>query len=165
MDGSDDRAALAGSAPRRPEGPTDPASFIAHQSQSVIVPSSYLTEAFREVVARDLDRRMVLALWTAGRELRYEELRRRVGNPAPQAFGRAVERLSRHALINRRLQRLPRKRAFGSFLSPSPWGITVAKVLDELATKGRLPPGLDADVRVQVKAVFQTESATEARPK
>jgi hypothetical protein len=162
VDAADGKGALGGSARSPSDPPADPESFISPQSQSVIVTSSYLTEAFREVVARDLDRRMLLALCTAGRELRYEELRRRVGNPAPQAFGRAVERLSKHALIMRRLRRLPHQRRFASILTVSSWGTMVGGALDGLAKVGRIPATLPPAVTAQLRAAFDADSATEA---
>lgn len=127
------------------------------------MPSPYLTEAFRQVVARPLDRDILAALCASRRELRYEELRRAVKRPSPEAFHRGVERLARHALIRRRLSRISGQKRFGSYLSPSPWGRTVADALEGLATKGRIPARLPPGIREQVQAAFRASASLEAQ--
>ena len=132
------------------------------QSQSVTMSGNRFARAFKEVLCYDLDRRLLLELDSAGEELRYEELRRRVGESAPEAFSRAVERLSKAALVKRRLARLEGQRRYGTWLSPSPRGLTVARVLDGLASTGKIPAGLPEDVRTAVMGVFRGRTAQEA---
>jgi len=123
---------------------------------------SRFARAFNEVLSYDLDRRLLLALRSAGQELRYEELRRRVAEPAPEAFSRAVERLSKAALVKRRLARLEGQRRYGTWLSPSSRGLMVAAILDGLSSKGRIPTDLSEEVRTAVMEVFRGRTAQEA---
>ena len=125
--------------------------------------ATYLAQAFRGVVIHDLDRAILLELCSAGKEVRYEDMRRRVGESSPEAFSRAVERLSGHALVKRRLERLRGQERYGSWLSPSPRGTTIASVLEGLASTGRIPSTLPAEVREQVKAIFKAGPPQEAR--
>lgn len=125
--------------------------------------AAYFAQAFREVLSHDLDRGILLELCSAGVELRYEELRRRLGEASPEAFSRAVERLGSHALLKRRLARLEGQKRYGSWLSPSPRGVTLASVLEGLASKGRIPPTLPAEIQEELKAVFKAGPLQEAR--
>lgn len=108
--------------------------------------------AFSSVLAHDLDRRSLLCLLRAGRELRYEELRRAAGEPSPQLFNYAVDRLVTHGLVNRRL--VPQGKRFQSHFSPSARGLAIARVLEGLVLSGRLPARLPKDVIADVRLVL-----------
>lgn len=109
-------------------------------------------EAFSSVLAHDLDRRALLEMLHANREVRYAELRRATGERSAQLFDYAVERLIAHALVNRRL--VYRGRRFQSHLSPSGRGLAIAKVLDGLVRTGRLPRNLPAEMLGDVRLVL-----------
>ncbi len=117
--------------------------------------------AFEAVLGNGLDRRALLALFKAGRELRYEELRRAIGEGSPQTFSYSVERLTHHALVRRRLEREGRQKRYKSYLSPSSRGEDVARILDTLGSQGRLPAHLPASTRRAVQMVFVGTSATQ----
>lgn len=85
------------------------------------------TLAFEDVLRHRSDRAIILGLHAAGKEIRYEALRRGIGNESPQLFRDAIERLSSIALINRRL--VPAGSRYRSFLSTSPAGDRVAELL------------------------------------
>src|SRR6266850_1796028 len=108
--------------------------------------------AFSSVLAHDLDRRALLTLLSSGRELRYEELRRAAGEPSPQLFNYAVDRLVTHALVNRRM--VPQGKRFQSHFSPSARGLAIARILEGLVRSGRLPAKLPAEVLSDVRLVL-----------
>lgn len=95
------------------------------------------TSAFREALSASLehplDRRILLTLHDAKREVRYEELRRAVSadekRVSPQQFKLAMDRLMACASVNRRLQPLGETK-YASWLSLSRQGERVAQVLD-----------------------------------
>jgi DNA-binding HxlR family transcriptional regulator len=153
---------FGGDAPPGPKEVSIAQRLNRSQSQLVIMSGSRFARAFNDVLSHDLDRRLLLELRSAGRELRYEELRRRVGGPAPEAFSRAVERLSKAALVKRRLARLEAQRRYGSWLSPSSRGLVVAMILHGLSSSGTIPTSLSKEIRTAVLEVFRGRTATEA---
>lgn len=122
-------------------------------------PSRFVA-AFEVVLGNELDRRILLELRRAGREVRYEELRKVVREPSPQTFKYAVDRLAKHALLNRRLQ--PQGERFWTFFSPTRRGLTVADIFHSLASEGTLPADLKADVREDVRRVFSGDTGAPA---
>ena len=113
--------------------------------------------AFSSVLAHDLDRRALLTLLSSGRELRYEELRRAAGEPSPQLFSYAVDRLVTHALVNRRL--VSQGKRFQSHFSPSARGLAIARILEGLVRSGRLPAKLPREVLSDVRRVLSGGTA------
>src|SRR5438876_4267082 len=85
--------------------------------------------ALESVMEQPLDRRVLQVLFRTGHEVRYMELWRAVGQPHKQEFRDSVERLVRHALVNRRLEEQGSRHA--THLSPAPRGNRVAEVLIE----------------------------------
>lgn len=83
--------------------------------------------ALEGVMEQPLDRRLVLILHRTGHEVRYMELWRAAGQPHKQEFKDSIERLVRHALVNRRLEEQGER--YATFLSPSPRGDRVAEIL------------------------------------
>lgn len=114
--------------------------------------SEMLRAAFEEVMRQDLDRRILLELLRAEREVRYEELRKAVGETSNQTFKYAIDRLSRHALLARRL--VPQGKRHASHLSPTSRGVTIATVLKSLGSDLAVPPDLPAEVLVTIRQVF-----------
>lgn len=113
-----------------------------------------LTEAFRSVLAHEIDQRVLAELHRAGGELRYEAVRRAVREGSPEAFRRSVDRLSHGGLVKRRLERERGKARYRSLLSPSPWGIAVARALEGLGRRGKIPEALPRSIRAQLQGVF-----------
>lgn len=104
------------------------------------------------VLAHDTDRRMLLELAGAERELRYEELRKAVHEESKQLYEYAVNRLIEHVLVNRRLEEAGER--YRSYLSPTARGMLVAKILRSLGRRGSLPDELPAKLQAQVRAFF-----------
>lgn len=101
--------------------------------------------ALEGVMEQPLDRRVVLILHRTGHEVRYMELWRAAGQPHKQEFKDSVERLVRHALVNRRLEEQGER--YATHLSVAPRGTRVAEVLIEAGNAvsrllGRLEPKL-----------------------
>lgn len=122
-----------------------PPSKVAGTGQEFIA-------AFRMVLAHDTDRRMLLELAGAGREIRYEELRKAVHEDSKQLYQYAVDRLIDHVLINRRLEEAGER--YRSYLSPTPRGMLVAKILRSLGRRGSLPEELPDQLQAQVREFF-----------
>src|SRR6266571_3236988 len=116
------------------------------------VMSARFAAAFASVLAHDLDRRALLCLLAAARELRYEELRRAAAEDSHQLFNYSVERLVTHGLVNRRL--IPQGKRFQSHFSPSARGLAVAQVLDGIVRAGKLPAKLPSDLLADVRRVL-----------
>lgn len=111
-----------------------------------------LSEAFEGVLAHAEDRQILAHLLAHGEEVRYEALRRGVEEGSPQMFKYSVDRLSRSALINRRL--VERGRRFDSFLSLTAAGKEIARVLVSLSERGSLPRGLPERDRLELQHTF-----------
>lgn len=114
--------------------------------------------AFQETLKNPVERRIFVALFHAGRELRYEELRRAISaeeNVPPQTFKNAVERLSARAAIDRRLE--PHGERYLSYLSSTRRGGMIAEVLAELARSGKLPRSPPEPIQRDLGAVFLGE--------
>jgi DNA-binding HxlR family transcriptional regulator len=109
-------------------------------------------DALEDVLRYRSDRSIVLGLSTAGREVRYEALRRGIGNESPQLFRDSVERLSTHALINRRL--VPSGRRYSSYLSTTEAGDKVASVLVSFREGRPIPTELRPSERKVLEAIF-----------
>lgn len=105
--------------------------------------SSRFASAFDAVLAKDIDRAILVALRNADRELRYEELRRAVGSPRPQTFQYALDRLMKRACVARRLE--PRGAHHASHYRTSSRGAEIATLLIWLAKGGSRPAGIDPD--------------------
>lgn len=120
-------------------------------------------EAFASVLGHELDRRMLVALCEARREVRYEELRRTVNETSSQAFKRAFDRLQRHALISRRL--VPQgEENYESHLSPTVRGQYIASLLLELS-HSTADAKVPREVAAQASAVLLGQKgAKEALP-
>lgn len=93
---------------------------------------SAFREALESSLGHPLDRRILLTLHDAERDVRYEELRRAVSTAdrkvSPQAFKLAVNRLSACAALNRRLEPLGENK-YASHLSLTKQGSMVADLL------------------------------------
>src|SRR5882762_9677994 len=109
-------------------------------------------KAFASVLAHELDRRILLALLRQKSEIRYEALRRAVGEASSQTFNYAVERLVSHGLVGRRLK--PQGKRFMSYFQLVPRGRDVALICTSLAKGGPLPRQLPRGTRQDVHAVF-----------
>jgi len=118
----------------------------------MIIMSRFFVKALGSVMAHELDRRALLGLHAANREMRWEELRRTVGEKSPQLFAYAMERLMSNALVNRRLR--PQGKRYKSILSTSGRGALIAAILESLSRSGRLPSELPEDVAEDVRAFF-----------
>lgn len=108
--------------------------------------------AFRMVLTHDLDRRVLLELAGAQRELRYEELRKAVHEESKQLYQYAISRLMDGVLVNRRLVEAGER--YQTHLSPTPRGILVFKILHSLGEKGQLPDKLPGQLREQIQSFF-----------
>jgi DNA-binding HxlR family transcriptional regulator len=119
-------------------------------------------EAFACVLSYELDRRMLVALCEARREVRYEELRRTVKESSSENFKRAFDRLQRHALISRRL--IPQGENYESHLSPTVRGQYIASLLVKLSqsVKGADVPN---EVAAEASAVLLGQKGTRAPPR
>lgn len=96
--------------------------------------------AFEKVLSKDLDRGILVSLHEAGKELRYEELRRVLGSPHPQTFQDALDRLMRLACVARRLE--PVKEYHRAYYRPTSRGYEIASILIRLAQEGGFPEDL-----------------------
>ena len=114
-------------------------------------------EAFNEILAHDLDRAMLLTLLDAGREVRYEELRKSVGSPKSQSFQYALDRLMDHALVNRRMEPWGEER-YKTLLSPSARGMKIARILDGIATEGKIPPEFRRELGEELEVAFRGQA-------
>lgn len=101
--------------------------------------------ALRELLAHDLDRDLLITLVRAGTTVGYEELRHAVGDPHQQTYKNTVDRLLEHVAVYRQLR--PKGKRYRTFLSPSPRGILLVRVLTHLSREGRLPPDLPEEIR------------------
>lgn len=115
--------------------------------------SSHLVGAFSNALTHPVDARALIVLHGTVGEVRYEELRRAVaagqGPISPQPFKDSVDRLIATACVNRRLEPLGESR-FASFLSLTPRGVRVARLLLDLAASveaGRVGPALPERAR------------------
>ncbi|MDG7006388.1 MAG: hypothetical protein JRM86_05580 [Nitrososphaerota archaeon] len=113
---------------------------------------SRLSEAFEHVLAHAEDRQVLAYLLKQREEVRYEALRRGVEEGSPQMFKYCVGRLSRSALINRRL--VERGKRFDSFLSLTTAGREIARVLVSLSERGSLPRDLPERDRLELQHAF-----------
>lgn len=113
-------------------------------------------DAFECILTQPLDRRLLLQLYIAKRELRYEELRKAAASPHKQSFSIALDRMLSHLLINRRY--VPQGQKYQTFLSPTPRGRLVAKITHHLSVNGSLPDDLSPRVRKLTQRVFSGES-------
>lgn len=98
---------------------------------------SRFADAFSSVLRHSWDRRILTALRGAGRELRYEELRRLIDSPHPQTFQTALNRLMDVALIARRIH--PDGPSNRSQYQPTKKGLDIAEILQSLADEGCFP--------------------------
>lgn len=96
-------------------------------------------EALESVLAHRSDRQILVYLRSQGEEVRYEILRRAIGEKSPQSFKYAISRLSGDALINRRLEE--RGERFASFISLTNPGKSIATLLIELHSALHTMPG------------------------
>ncbi len=113
---------------------------------------SRFQEAFEQVLGHKVDRQILAFLKERGPELRYEALRRGVGVGSPQQFKYAMDRLSSSALVKRRL--VERGERFASFISMTPAGASIARMLVSLHAKGELPRNLPVELRRAARAAF-----------
>lgn len=138
------------------EGSTDLLITVRRPKYDVITLCDWMDERFREafesVLGHELDRSLLVELLEADREVRYEELRRRVGAPHSQTFQRAVDRLTDHALVQRRFQ--PQGERYESHLSLTSRGMQIAGVLEGLGNTGSLPRDLPEGLRADVQQAF-----------
>lgn len=111
--------------------------------------------ALESVLEQPLDRRILLQLAAHDRELRYMELWRVVGQPHKQEFKNSIDRLARHAVVNRRL--LERGEKHESHLSPTERGLRIAAVWKS-ALEGALKAKEAQSVREPVRQVFLGEA-------
>jgi DNA-binding HxlR family transcriptional regulator len=126
----------------------------------MIAMDPYFRRAFTSVLAHELDRRILFALLRQGREIRYEALRKTVGEGSSQLFNYAVERLVSGGLVGRRLK--PQGRRFMSFFQLIPRGRDVALICASLAKGAGLPRRLARNVGEDVHAVFLGIPLTDA---
>lgn len=113
--------------------------------------------ALESVIEQSLDRRILMRLADADRELRYMELWRLVGQPHKQEFKNSIERLMKHAVLNRRL--IERGEKHESHLSPTERGMRIAAVWNG-ALKGALAAKEAQSVQEPVRKVFLGEAQT-----
>lgn len=114
--------------------------------------------ALEGVMEQPLDRRVVLILYRTGHEVRYMELWRAAGQPHKQVFKDSIERLVRHALVNRRLEEQGER--YATFLSPSPRGNRVAEILLEASKAvSRLLVKVEPKLAESAGGVFLGETA------
>ena len=111
-----------------------------------------IQRAFEEVLEYPVDRQILVFISRREKGVRYELLRSGINERSPQAFARAVERLTSNALLNRRLE--GRGKRFASYLSVTPAGAAIARVLLGLSEKGRMPRGLPLEVRKAAQDAF-----------
>lgn len=97
---------------------------------------------------------MLIALQEAGREVRYEELRRSVNSPPSQSFQYALDRLMDRALVNRRLEPWGTER-YKTLLSPTPRGTKIARILEGLATHGQIPRDILDELGEELESAFR----------
>jgi predicted nucleotidyltransferase/DNA-binding MarR family transcriptional regulator len=116
-----------------------------------------LSEAFQHILAHAEDRRMLAFLLAHSGEVRYEVARRGVEERSPQMFKYCVDRLSRSALINRRLVEHGHK--FDSYLSLTAAGKEIARALVSLSERGALPRDLPQRDRLEIQQTFLSEVA------
>lgn len=111
--------------------------------------------AFEETLSHDLDRRILIKLLHADREVRYEELRKAVGEDSKQTFKYAVDRLMQRAVVGRRLEEQGER--YQSYFSLTPRGKTIAVILLSLGERGSIPETVPVQVRKAVQGVFLGE--------
>ncbi len=111
-----------------------------------------LSDAFEGVLAHTEDRQVLAHLLSEGREVRYEALRKGIHEDSPQMFKYTVDRLTRAALLNRRL--VERGRRFESHLSLTRAGKEIARVLVSLSERGSLPRDLPERDRLELQHTF-----------
>jgi DNA-binding HxlR family transcriptional regulator len=114
---------------------------------------SRFQDAFEEVLRHRADRRILLTLASHKREIRYEALRKAIGEESPQLFKLAVDRLGRNALINRRLH--PQGKRYMTFLSASTAGQHLGSVLLHWSKEAAVPARLPAKARREVRQLFE----------
>lgn len=107
--------------------------------------------AFAATFPQPIDRAILVALQASEKELRYEELRRLVGNPRPQTFQYAMDRLMAHAMVSRRLE--PHGKSNWSHYKPTTRGAKVASIWIDIAY-GRSPTGLSQQENEAVRDVL-----------
>lgn len=110
--------------------------------------------ALANVMEHTLDRRLLVMLLDAGREIRYLELHRAVGSPHKQEFAHSVERLTNHALLKRRL--VPKGERHESHLSLSARGVVIAGYF----ARPPLPDEFPAEYEESMRKVLRGESVT-----
>lgn len=110
--------------------------------------------ALESVLEQSLDRRILLQLAAHERELRYMELWRAVGQPHKQEFKNSIDRLSKHAVVNRRL--IEKGEKHESHLSPTERGVRIA-ALWRSALEGALKAKEAESVHDSVRQVFLGE--------
>lgn len=118
--------------------------------------------AFEKVLSKDLDRGILVSLHEAGKELRYEELRRVLGSPHPQKFQDSLDRLMRLACLARRLE--PVKEYHRAYYRPTSRGHEIASIFIQLAQEGGFPTDLKPDHLNDAKRVLLGKSVAEPGP-
>jgi DNA-binding HxlR family transcriptional regulator len=113
---------------------------------------SRLSDSFERVLAHAEDRQVLGYLLKQEGEVRYEVLRRGIREDSPQMFKYCVDRLSKSALVNRRL--VERGRRFESHLSLTRAGKEIAGALVSLSERGALPRDLPERDRVELRRTF-----------
>ncbi len=116
---------------------------------------SLLTDAFDQVLAHPEDRQALKFLLVADREVRYETLRKGIREDSQQMFKYTVDRLSKTALVKRRL--VERGRRYESHLSLTRAGREIAQALVSLSQKGTLPRSLPERDRIELQHAFVHE--------
>jgi DNA-binding MarR family transcriptional regulator len=101
------------------------------------------------------DRQVLAFLLAQPGEVRYEAARHGVEENSPQMFKYCVDRLSRSALINRRLAEHGHR--FDSYLSLTPAGKEIARALVSLSERGALPRDLPQRDRLDIQQSFLSE--------
>jgi DNA-binding HxlR family transcriptional regulator len=109
-------------------------------------------DALEDVLSHRSDRLIVLTLATQEDELRYEALRRIIGEESPQLFKQALGRLGRNALINRRVRQQGRR--YMTFLSATKVGLQLGSLLLMWASDEALPPNFPETARRDVQEMF-----------
>lgn len=120
-----------------------------------MIEMSLLTDAFGQVLAHPEDRQVLTFLLASEGEVRYEALRKGVREDSSQLFKYCVDRLSRTALIKRRL--VERGKRYESHLSLTRAGKEIAEALVSLSQKGSLPRSLPERDRLELQHAFILE--------
>ncbi len=116
---------------------------------------SLLTDAFSQVLAHPEDRRALTFLLATDGEVRYEALRKGIREDSQQMFKYSMDRLSKTALIKRRL--VERGKRYESHLSLTRAGKEIAEALLSLSQKGTLPRSLPERDRLELQQAFVLE--------